>query len=85
MKLSNNPSFVILIFAILKFEIQIVLHFVTPIPIGVQISEDVPVPGEVLVAEGIWIPEDIRVPEHFRVPEIFRYSTEKKLKIPDPT
>ena len=61
MKLSNNPSFVILIFAILKFEIQIVLHFVTPIPIGVQISEDAPVPGE-----DIRVPEGVRVPEHFR-------------------
>ena len=30
MKLSNNSSFVISIFAILKFEIQIVLHFVVP-------------------------------------------------------
>ena len=46
---------------------------------GFEISEDVPVPG------GIRVPENIRVLEHFRVPEIFGYSTEKTLKLPDPT
>ena len=48
-----------------------------PTPVGV------PIPGEVLVAEGIRVPGDIRVPEGIRVPEyfqepkIFGYSTEK--------
>ena len=67
----------------------------TPTPVGVQISEDVPLPGEVLVAEGIRVPENIRVPEgvrvpeknirvpeHFRVPEMFGYSTEKNWNHP---
>ena len=37
----------------------------TPTPVGVHISEDVPVLGEVLKAKGIRVPKDIRVPEHF--------------------
>ena len=82
MKLSNNSSFVILIFAIFKFwntyRSFYILSFqiLTPTPLGVQISEDVPVPGEVLVAEGIRVPEDIRVTE------IFGYSTEKNWHYP---
>ena len=59
-------------------------------------SEDVPVSGEVLVAEGIRVPEDIRVPEGIRVPEHlrvrplsgtrnFRVLDRKKLKLPDLT
>ena len=74
MKLSNNLSFVILIFAILKFwnvDRSNISSFeiLTPTPVSVQISEDVPVPGEVLVAEGIRVPEDIGVPEGVRAPE----------------
>ena len=68
----------------------------TPAPVGVQISEDVPVLGEVLVAEGIRVseairvPEGVRVPEHFREPEIsstrhFWVPDRKKLKLPDPS
>ena len=56
----------------------------TPTPVGVQISEDVPLPGEVLVAEGIRVPEDIRVPEGVQVPEHFRAKT-IKITRPDST
>ena len=64
MKLSSNSSFVILVsFYISSFQI------LSPTPVGIQISEDVPVHDEVLVAEGIWVPEDIRVLESVRVPE----------------
>ena len=58
-------------------------QILAPTPVGVQISEDVPIPGMVLVAEGIRVPEDVRVaesvrvPENIRVPEIYEYSTEK--------
>ena len=91
MKLSNNSTFVILILAILKYRSFYISSFqiLTPTLVGVQISEDVPVPGEVLVAEGIQVAEDIRVPEkhirvpeHFRVPEIIRVLDRKKLKLP---
>ena len=64
----NNRNFEILkcrSFYISSFQIS------TATPVGGQISEDVSVPGEVLVAEGIRVPEDIRVPESFG------YSTEK--------
>ena len=73
MKLSNNSSFVILIFAILKYRSFYIssFQFWTPIPVSVR------APGEVLVAEGIRVAEDIRVPEYFWVPEISGYSTEK--------
>ena len=58
----------------------------TPTPVGVQISEDVPVPSEVLVAEGIRVPKDIRVPEkNIRVPEHLLVPVRKKLKLTDPT
>ena len=42
-------------FEILKYRSFCITSFKisTPTPVGVQISEDVPVPGEVLVAEGI--------------------------------
>ena len=79
MKLSNNLSFIILIFAILKFwnidRYISSFQILTPTPVGVQIFEDVP--GEVLVVEGIQVSEDIRVPEHLQIPEMFGYSTEK--------
>ena len=58
------------------------------VTVGVQISEDGPVPGSVFVAEGIRLPEDIRIPknirlpEHFRVFEIFGNSTEKNKNYP---
>ena len=60
-------------------------QILTPTPVGVQISEDVPVLGEFLVAEGIRVPEDIRVSEGVRVPAHFRVLDRKKLKLPDPT
>ena len=67
-------------------------QILAPTPVGVQKSEDFPVPGMVLVAEGIRVPEDVRVaesvrvPENIRVPEIYEYSTEKNWNyIPDPT
>ena len=57
----------------------------TPTPVGVQISEDVPIPGEVLVFKGIRIIEIyismIRVPEEY--PNVIEYP--KKIKLPDPT
>ena len=53
--------------------------------VGVQISEDVPVPGGVLVDEGIRVPEDIRVQlgYTFWYPK-FSGDPPKKLKLPNP-
>ena len=57
----------------------------TPTPVAVQISEDVPVLGNVVEAEAIRVLEDIRVHEGVRVPEQFRVLDRKKLQLPDPT
>ena len=76
MKLSNNSYFVILIFAILKFWSIDRCTFR-------QISEDVPVPGEVLIAEGIRVyPKILEYSQAFDYPTTFGYSTEKNWNYP---